>query len=95
MLETLIGAIQDLCRRHDGAVAASASLAAHPPASVPGCLAGLPEDAQGRPLYADVLPTLISDMYYCLAEYCKSRRLAVDPCSFPLSKQLAADEKAT
>ena len=93
VLETLIGAMQDLCRRHGRAVAANASLAAHPLASQGGP-AGLPEDAQGRPLYADVLPTLISDTYYCLAEYCKSRRLAVDPCSLPLSEQLTTDEKA-
>ena len=93
VLETLIGALQDLCRRHGGAVAASASLAA-PPQSSPGGPAGLLEDVPGRPLYADVLPTLISDTYYCLAEYCKSRRLAVDPCSLPLSEQLTADEKA-
>ena len=93
VLQTLIGALQDLCRRHGRAVAANASLAARPPTS-PGGPAGLPEDVQGRPLYADVLPTLISDTYYCLAEYCKSRRLAVDPCSLPLPEQLTADEKA-
>ena len=93
MLQTLIGAIQGLCRRHGRAVAANASLVARTPAS-PGGQAGPSEAVPGRPLYADVLPTLISDMYYYLAEYCKSRRLAVDPCSLPLSKQLTADEKA-
>lgn len=44
--------------------------------------------------YTDATPAMISDLYYCLAEYCKSRRLAVDPCSLPLSEALTGDKKA-
>ena len=37
---------------------------------------------------------MISDLYYCLAEYCRSRRLAEDPCSLPLYEVLTEDEQA-
>ena len=94
VLQTLIGAMQRLCRMHGRTVAA----AVVPPD--PGAVSfrgNCPEPDGGaptRPAYADVTPALISDLYYCLAEYCRSRGLAVDPCSLPLSEQLAEDEKA-
>ena len=94
-LETLIAAIQDMCRGHGRAVAAAAASAAgHVPAPAPGSSAWQGGGAGGRPQYADAAPVMISDLYYCLAEYCRSRRLAVDPCSLPLSEALSEDRKA-
>ena len=93
-LRTLIAAIQGLCRRHAGEVTAAMSLPAPSAGPVRG---GPPRQGAGalqQPLYVDVIPAMISDLYYCLAEYCKSRRLAVDPCSLPLSEVLDADERA-
>ena len=92
VLQTLIGMIQDMCRRHGGAVAAAASAKAST-SGVLGSAAGSSEAVQRYPFYTDVMPALISDAYYCLSEYCGSRRLAVDPCSLPLSEQLTAEEK--
>ena len=91
VLRALIGALQDMCRRHGGAVAAAASLA-----SGSGSVGdtGRADDMLRRAPYEDVTPALISDLYYCLAEYCKSRRLAVDPCSLPFCEQLTVEEKA-
>ena len=51
-------------------------------------------DARRWPLYADAAPPMISDLYYCLAEYCRSRGLAVDPCSLPLYERFTDDERA-
>ena len=45
-------------------------------------------------LYVGELPASISDLYYCLAEYCKRRGLADDPIDRPLSEILTEDEKA-
>ena len=47
-----------------------------------------------QPLYVDTTPPMISDLYYCLAEYCRSRRLAADPCSLLLSKVMTGEERA-
>ena len=96
VLQTLIAAMQDLCRKHGRAVAAAAS--ATSPSSAPAC--GRWEEQGGgmrrrrRPPYTDTTPPLISDLYYCLAEYCGSRRLAVDPYSLPLSEVLTDDKRA-
>ena len=92
VLQTLIAAIQDLCRKHGRALASAASQAGPTP-TPRGDSAGRGIGMR-RPRYADVTPAMISDLYYCLAEYCKSRRLAVDPCSLPLSEALAGDRKA-
>ena len=94
VLEVLIEAIRDMCRRHGREVAASASLARPPPDSARGGAGDSPGAMPRWPPYADVTPTLISDLYYCLAEYCASRSLAVDPRSLPLSEQLTEDAKA-
>ena len=94
VLEALIEAIRDMCRRHGREVAANASLAGAPPGSSHGGAADSPAALPRWPLYADATPVLISDLYYCLAEYCTSRSLAVDPRSLPLSEQLADDAKA-
>ena len=94
VLQTLIAAIQDMCRGHGRAVAAAASAAMPPPDPAPGSSAWQGGGAGWRPPYADATPALISDLYYCLAEYCRSRRLAVDPCSLPLSEALSEDKKA-
>ena len=83
VLQALIGAIHGMCRAHARAAAALTR--------------GCPWQADGmprRPIYGDATPPLISDLYYCLAEYCRSRSLAVDPCSLPLSKRLSEDSKA-
>ena len=40
------------------------------------------------------LPASISDLYYCLAEYCKRRSLADDPIDRPLAEILTEREKA-
>ena len=45
-------------------------------------------------LYVGELPASISDLYYCLAEYCKRRGLADDPIDRPLSEILTEREKA-
>ena len=45
-------------------------------------------------LYVGELPASISDLYYCLAEYCKCRSLADDPIDRPLSEALTEREKA-
>ena len=92
VLQTLIGMIQNLCRRHGTALEA-ASARAGASGALAGGTAGGPEAVQRYPPYADVTPALISDAYYCLAEYCKSRRLALDPCSLPFSEQLTAEER--
>ena len=94
VLQTLIAAIQDMCRDHGRAVAAAASAAGPTPAPTLSGSAWQRGGAGWRPLYADVTPVMISDLYYCLAEYCRSRRLAVDPCSLPLSEVLSEDKKA-
>ena len=93
VLRTLIGMIQDLCRRHGGAVAEAASAKASVSGALTGSAADCPDAAQRYPPYTDVMPALISDAYYCLAEYCLNRRLALDPCSLPLSEKLTAEEK--
>ena len=36
---------------------------------------------------------MISDLYYCLAQYCGSRHLAVDPYSLPLTEVFTEDNK--
>ena len=94
VLEALIGAIQVLCRRHGGEVAASASVARPRTAPARDYPSERDEGMPLRPLHADATPALICDLYYCLAEYCRSRRLAVDPCSLPLSEQFTEDERA-
>ena len=71
-----------------------ASLARYSPASAPGATAGRPDAVLRWQPYADVAPALISDAYYCLSEYCKDRRLAVDPRGLPLSGQLTDDARA-
>ena len=40
------------------------------------------------------LPASISDLYYCLSEYCKHRGLADDPVDRPLAESLTEHEKA-
>lgn len=40
------------------------------------------------------LPASISDLYYCLSEYCKRRGLADDPVDRPLAESLTEREKA-
>ena len=94
VLGVLIGAIQGLCRRHGRAVAAAAPPAGPPAVSAPCGPAGVAEGAPRRPPYTAAMPAMISDLYYCLAEYCRSRRLAADPCSLPLSKVLTGEERA-
>ena len=94
VLRTLVGAIQDMCRRHGGAVAATASLTG-PSVNTALCdPAWQGMDKRCWPMYPDATPAMISDLYYCLAEYCRSRRLAVDPCSLPLFEALSEDERA-
>lgn len=94
VLRALIGTIHGLCRRHGREVVAATLPEARTLHSVRGGHAGTEEGAQRRAPYTSPTPALISDSYYCLAEYCKSRRLATDPCSLPLSKALTADERA-
>ena len=93
VLEALVGGIQDQCRSHGKAAAAAAS-ARIPAPSASGNPATEGENAPPPPLYADAAPALISDLYYCLAEYCRSRGLAVDPLSLPPPEQLTGDERA-
>ena len=45
-------------------------------------------------LHVGELPASISDLYYCLAEYCKRRSLADDPIDRPLAETLTEREKA-
>ena len=92
VLRSLIGALQDLCRRHGRTVAAAVSLVGDSDSR--DSVAGRTGEVPKRMPYEDATPALISDLYYCLAEYCKSRRLAVDPCSLPFPEQLTGDEKA-
>ena len=94
VVEALIGAIQGQCRRHAGAVVTAASATSPAPAFASGRPATKEEDMRRQPLYADATPALIGDLYYCLAEYCGSRSLAVDPLSLPPSERLAEDERA-
>ena len=92
VLRTLVAAIQDMCRRHGRAVAAAASRPGPaPPAH--GNSAGRGAHMRRRTRHADATPAMISDLYYCLAEYCRSRRLAADPYTLPLSEALAEDKK--
>ena len=93
VLRTLVGTLQDLCRRHGTAVAEAASAKMGATDTPAGDATGGHEAVQRYPPYADVTPALISDAYYCLSEYCGSRRLALDPCSLPLPEQLTAEEK--
>ena len=94
VLRTLVGTIQGLCRRRGRAVATAASFAGRPASPAPGGSSGTERHAPRRPPPADAPPALISDLYYCLAEYCRSRRLAVDPCSLPPSERLTDDDRA-
>ena len=93
VLQALIGAIQGACRRHAGAVLAASSRAGHGAAPACGSAAG-DGDVPRRPWYADVTTALISDLHYCLSEYCESRGLAVDPCNVQFHEQFTEDEKA-
>ena len=93
VLRTLVAAIQDMCRRHGGAVAATAPAAGVAAARpVRGDPPGQEEYTRRPPVYTDAAPAMISDLYYCLAEYCGSRRLAADPCSLPPSKSFTDEE---
>ena len=95
VLQTLIAAIQDLCRKHGRTAAAIASQTTPRLSPAYGDSMGPGGDMRRRPpLYTDATPAAISDLYYCLAEYCRSRRLAVDPCSLPLYEVLTEDERA-
>lgn len=94
VLRMLIAAIQDLCRKHGRAVASALPPTRPAPVPARGNSARQGDGMPQPPPYADATPALISDLYYCLAEYCKSRRLAVDPCSLPLSEVLTDDERA-
>ena len=94
VLRTLIAAIQGLCRKHAGEVTATVSSPGLPTGPARGKETGEGDEAPQQPPYADVTPAMISDMYYCLAEYCRSRGLAADPCSLPLYEALTEDERA-
>ena len=94
VLRMLVGAIQGLCRSHGRAVAVAASLTCPTHVSASCATPGQEGAARGT-MHTDATPVLITDLYYCLAEYCRSRSLAVDPLSLPLSEQLTEDEKAS
>ena len=94
VLQALIGALRDQCRRHADAVVAAASRAIPYTATASGARTGTAANALRRPLYSDVVPALICDLYYCLGEYCESRGLAPDPRRLPLSERLTEEEKA-
>ena len=94
VLEALIGALRDQCRKHAGAVMAAVASPNGPgAASMCGSTGWNGEQTRRRPIYSDVSSALICDLYYCLGEYCESRNLAVDPCRLPLSEQFTAVEK--
>ena len=86
VLQTLIGALLELCRKAARS-AAAAPLAAPDPTGREG-------DEPLRPMYADVTTALICDLHYCLGEYSERRSLAVDPCNIKLSEQFTKAEKA-
>ena len=95
VLETLIGALRDQCRKHAGVVMAAVASRTGPVTASAGSGTGQKgEYLQRRPIYSDVAPALICDLYYCLGEYCEGRGLAVDPCRLPLSEQFTDEEKA-
>ena len=94
VLGTLIGSIQGLCRRHARASVQASLVAGPAPVSGSDGRAPEEEDMRRQPPYADATPALIGDMYYCLAEYCRSRSLAADPLGLPPSERLTGDEKA-
>ena len=95
VLETLIGALRDLCRKQAGVVMAEVASQTGPgTASGGGATEQKGEYTTRRPLYSDAASALICDLYYCLGEYCESRRLAVDPARLPLSEQFTDEEKA-
>ena len=96
VLQALIGALQDMCRRHAGALVAGASLEVPDAAASArsGHAGRRGKDALRRPLYSAASSSLICDLYYCLGEYCESRSLAADPCRLPPSEQFTKEEKA-
>ena len=94
VLEALIGALRDQCRRHADAVVAAASRAIPRTAAASGAHTWRAASTPRRPLYSDAAPALICDLYYCLGEYCESRSLASDPRRLPLSERLTGEEKA-
>ena len=94
VLEALIGALRDLCRKRAGTVMAAASSPAGLGAASGGGGTVKGGDATRRPLYSDAASALICDLYYCLGEYCESRSLAADPCRLPPSEQFTDEEKA-
>ena len=94
VLEALIGALRDLCRKRAGTVMAAASSPAGLGAASGGGGTVKGGDATRRPLYSDAASALICDLYYCLGEYCESRSLAADPCRLPFSEQFTEVEKA-
>ena len=94
VLETLIGALRDQCRKQAKAVMAAVASPTGLGTASGGGGTVRGEDAPRRPIYSDVTSALICDLYYCLGEYCESRNLAVDPCRLPLSEQFTDEEKA-
>ena len=94
VLETLIGALRDQCRKHAGVVMAAAASQTGPVTASGGGGTVKGGDTTRHPLYSDVSSALICDLYYCLGEYCESRSLAADPCRLPLSEQFTDEEKA-
>ena len=86
VLEALIVALRELCRKKARAAVAEV-LAAQDPARREGGESPLP-------MYTDVTMALICDLHYCLGEYSERRGLAVDPCNVKLSEQFTKAEKA-
>ena len=92
VLRILIGKMQDQLRRLGRKISDAPRETSRTRADESGVLYA--KMRQKWRLYVGELPASISDLYYCLAEYCKCRGLADDPIDRPLSEILTEREKA-
>ena len=94
VLRVLIGKVQDRCRRLGAKIVGAPKEARQLPTGLGRGDAAENEMRCRWHRLVGELPASVSDLYYCLSEYCKSRGLADDPIDRPLGEVLNEHEKA-
>ena len=94
VLRVLIGKVRDRCRRLGAKIVGAPREARRPPAGLGRGDAAESEMRRRWNRLVGELPASVSDLYYCLSEYCKGRGLADDPIDLPLGEVLDEDERA-